>query len=161
MPPEQTEPNQQDQDQNSTLTPDKSDNFWRRKAEDLEKKVRKAEQSSLTELERYRAENADLTAEVNSLRSQISASKLSSEFAKAARAAGVHDPEMAFLAVQGDLTLADGQLIGAEKALKKLKSAKPYLFEGGGKLGSGGAGRAAADSSNPNELMNNLIRGRF
>lgn len=140
--------------------PSSDEGFWRRKAEKSEKRLQELERASMSELDRAKAERDEWKARHEATESQLREHNMRSAFVSKAAAAGVHDPDAAFqLTDRSKLALSeDGKLVGADSALLQLKRERPYLFAGGGQLGSGG-GKGKSDSTvSTKDRMNDEIR---
>lgn len=138
-----------------------SDHYYKRHYEASQKRIKDLERASLSETERLRAENAELSKERDTFRSELTETKNRTKFEAEAKKAGVRDPEAAWLLTKGSLTFTDdGRIMGVDKALQGLKESRSYLFENGG-LGSKGGNTKAADAGKTvNQKMNDFMRGR-
>lgn len=92
------------------------------------------DQASKTELERERERAHRAEAECDELRQRLQQVMISAEIAKHAGTAGAIDvgDVVKLLADSPDITVGkDGQVAGAEEAVKRLAKAKPHLFRTG------------------------------
>ena len=115
--------------------------YWRRQAAKYEKQAKELEKAGLSESERYKLERDEALQVAANYKTKLDDTAKRQAFEVQAKAAGVIDPDAAYLLAQqsAELTLTDGgKLMGADKALQELKKLRPYLFSDGGKLGSGG-----------------------
>lgn len=101
------------------------------------------------ELAKLRADNAKLTADLETAGGETSKVKLSYAMREAAGKAGMRDPDaLAMLDTSGVTLGDDGKLVGFDRAAKGWKAAKPYLFDEAGGTGGkddGGKGPGAGD----------------
>lgn len=141
-----------------------SEAYWRRKAEQHERRARELERAQMTESERIKAERDEALTRATAAEERASSILLQSRFEVEAQKAGCLDPEAAFALVdRGLLGVQDGKPIGIGKALKALQESKPYLFSQQPQRRAGvGGGNPPGGShlSNTNQRMNDWLRGQ-
>ncbi|MCG3177539.1 MAG: hypothetical protein MOGMAGMI_02513 [Candidatus Omnitrophica bacterium] len=100
-----------------------------RKAEDEKKR-----QAELSEVERYKAQAAELEKKHNQLLEQMTRQQIRASVESHARKQGVPEDNLEDVLALIDLTgveVDDGKVVGAEDAVKQLLKRKPRLTQGG------------------------------
>jgi len=100
---------------------------------------------------------ADANAELTRTKDQYKQERVEGQIRVASQSLGIVDPEAAFrLLDQSTLEIDDdGKVKNAEKALRDLVKAKPYLLGGGRGSADGGA---AGSAGSPKTSMNDILR---
>lgn len=142
-----------------------SEGYWRRKAEQHERRLREIERAKMSETERLTAEKAESDARATAAEERAQRILKQARFETAAAQAGCVDPEAAFALLGGDALVVgeDGKVQGIKQAIEGLQKSKPYLFRDqpqpkrtGGGNPPGGNGAATI-----NQRMNALLRGQL
>lgn len=106
--------------------------------DELAAKVKEFEQARLSETERVSARLKDAEAKAADLESKYQAALIRSAVEREATKAGAVDADVVYALIdRSELTLGDdGSVTGADKAVKALLDAKPYLKAGGEQAGT-------------------------
>jgi hypothetical protein len=126
---------------------------YRKRATTAESKVTEHERQQLSETERLTAEVTDWKAKATDLESKYQTALIRAAVDREANKQGAIDPDAVFaLMDRADLKLTDdGAVTGAEKAVKALLDAKPYLKAGDPPAQQAGvATRAVPTTPRPN-----------
>lgn len=141
----------------------KSEGFYKREADRLQKKLKEIERKGMSESEKAKAEANDWKAIAETRTEELEQIKIENQFGKFANEYGVDDFETVALYSKGKISLGeDGKLIGAESFLKELKKSKPHLFKNtninpGGR-GENLNGRNASKVSNNGDINSEIRR---
>lgn len=122
-----------------------SEAYWRRKAEQAEKKLKERERAEMTEAQRLAAERDEANQRATAAEERANRTLMQARFETAAVKAGCVDPDAAFRLLEADALRVDenGKIVGLKQALDKLQKDRPYLF------GQAATRRAGTGGGNP------------
>lgn len=138
--------------------------FWRRKAEQAERKLKDIERASMTEAEKAKVEREDAIRERDLAVKERDEIRLRTQFEKEAAKAGVVDPDLAFLAADRSLLrFEDGKVVGLKQTLEKLQKERPILFQQPRRAAASGGGNPPGGftSGSPSQKINDWIRSHI
>jgi len=103
------------------------------KVEDLTSKIQSYEDANKSKEEKLASEKTELEKELESARSKNNNLLMEIAVNAVSKKLNIIDPEAAFLLIQGQVSIEDGEVKGVDKALKDLVKEKPYLVGESGK----------------------------